>query len=101
MSKQYIGLVRDHSASMRSLASAAMADYNMNIETIKEGASGSDIDTIVSVIECGVNGAVPSYQQVGNKFVVQNSSVSKLKPLTSYAANGSHSNCEKRSRNHP
>ena len=51
--KNYIGFVRDHSASMRTIAQAAARDYNENIKTIKEEAIKHSIDTIVSVVECG------------------------------------------------
>jgi len=102
--KQYIGISRDHSGSMATLRTAAMKDYNQNIEGIKQGAHDSDIDTIVSVIECGVDMPMPhtsyaakvgggGYSYYGSqatyRFVVQNSSVNSLKQLTSYAANGS------------
>ena len=92
--KQYIGISRDHSMSMSLLVGSAMKDYNRNIEGIKTGAKDHEIDTIVSVIECGVNlpfdYSARSYgkRAVGNKFVVQNSSVNSLKQLESYAAHG-------------
>jgi hypothetical protein len=82
MKKQYIGLVRDHSASMNPLSSAAKNDYNNVIAAISAASVKEDIDTIVSVVKCGVGykGAVE------REFV--NSSVSRLKPLTSYVADG-------------
>lgn len=89
--KQYISISRDHSASMRSLSTYAMKDYNSNIESIKTGAQTHNIDTVVSVIECGVNdpgGRGYTGRNVGNKFVVVNSSVASLTPITSYAADG-------------
>lgn len=52
--KQYIGISRDHSNSMTSIARAACRDYNSNIETIKSAAQTNDIDTVVSVVKCGV-----------------------------------------------
>lgn len=33
--KQYVGLVRDHSGSMRSVSRAALADYNNTIEDLR------------------------------------------------------------------
>lgn len=83
MYKQYVGISRDHSASMRHLVSSAKKDYNLSIESVKNGANDSGIDTIVSVIECGVGSPAT------NKFVVVNSSVNSLKSLESYEANGS------------
>lgn len=50
--KNYVGISRDHSASMRFLATYAAKDYNITIADIKANAIGGD--TIVSVVECGV-----------------------------------------------
>lgn len=84
MKKQYIGLVKDHSGSMSRLASAARLDYNTLIDAIKSASEKEDIDTIVSSVKCGVGytGAVE------REFV--NSSVARLKPLTSYVADGNY-----------
>src|SRR5882724_4091489 len=84
MKKQYIGLVKDHSGSMSHLAHAAMQDYNTLIESIKSASDKEDIDTIVSAVKCGVGytGAVE------REFV--NSSVARLKPVTSYKTDGSY-----------
>lgn len=82
MKKQYVGIVRDHSASMRRLANAAMFDYNVLIGSIRAASEKEDIDTIVSAVKCGVGpeGAVEQ------EFV--NSSIARLKPLTEYKADG-------------
>lgn len=80
--KQYVGISRDHSASMRGLTAKAASDYNLNIESIKEGSTEHGIDTVVSVIECGA-GSTDKTQ-----FVVINSSVNSLKPISHYEANG-------------
>jgi hypothetical protein len=81
--KQYIGISRDHSGSMSSLARHAMNDYNQNIAAIKDAAEKQDIDTVVSVVECGR----------GNRGTVErtviNSGVSRLKPLEAYVTDGS------------
>ena len=53
--KSYVGISRDHSASMRHLAKYAAIDYNNQIADIKAHAGG--IDTIVSVVKCGVGRA--------------------------------------------
>lgn len=80
MIKQYVGISRDHSGSMASLSNAAMRDYNANIATIKTAAVDNDIDTIVSVVRCGVRGGVDQE--------AVNSSVQMLKPLKDYVAGG-------------
>lgn len=50
--KSYTGISRDHSASMRPLTEYAAIDYNNQIAEIKANAEG--MDTIVSVVKCGV-----------------------------------------------
>lgn len=84
MKKQYVGLVRDHSGSMGQLAKTAMKDYNTLIDGIKDASDEYDIDTIVSAVECG-----RGYDgEVRTDFL--NSSISRLKPLTSYVTDGSY-----------
>jgi len=51
--EQHIVLIRDHSMSMLSLAPAAMKDFNSLIDTIRESAKANNVDTTVSIIECG------------------------------------------------
>lgn len=80
--KNYVGITRDHSASMRGMESAAMRDFNQNIEAIRSGSKVGDIDTVVSVVLCGVGRGA---------FVVDEttiSSVNALKPLNRYVADG-------------
>lgn len=84
MKKQYIGLVKDHSGSMASIAMAARNDYNALISAIRLAADKEDIDTIVSVVKCGVGYA----GRVEREFV--NSSISRLKPATTYTTDGSY-----------
>lgn len=81
---------------MRSLTSKAMEDYNTNIKSIQEAGTEHKIDTIVSVMECGVNeilktqfGRAITTMSAKNRFVVRNSSVASLSRLESYAADGS------------
>jgi hypothetical protein len=85
--KNYIGISRDHSGSMSHLRRPAAADYNANIEVIKENALSSGQDTIVSVAECGVNDG--NYRAV-SRIVVTNSSVQALQPMSTadYHADG-------------
>jgi len=80
--KNYIGISRDHSGSMSIIAHSAQADYNDNIESIKEGATEHAVDTIVSVVKCGTG------RPARNVMEVVNSNVMALKPLTGYIADG-------------
>lgn len=81
--KNYIGISRDHSGSMRSIAHVAAQDYNSKIDSIKVATNENNQDTIVSVVECGAG--------TGNGIarVVVNSNVNALKPIDKYIANGS------------
>lgn len=73
--KNYIGISRDHSGSMGSIARAAARDYNTTIEGVKQAALTEGIDTIVSVVKCGVGrNATVDQESV-------NSSISVLQPL--------------------
>jgi hypothetical protein len=78
--KNYIGFSRDHSGSMRSIAHAAMRDYNDQLGTIQAAATLQNQDTIVSVVTIGVG------QQAVVGREVMNSNVQVLKPLTHYPA---------------
>ena len=80
--KNYFGFIRDHSASMYSIKEYARQDFNSNIEAIKEESDSQNQDTIVFTMS-GCIGRPPR-----NVFDVENSSVSKLKPLTNYVADG-------------
>jgi hypothetical protein len=51
--KNYVGISRDHSGSMRSIARAAARDYNSKVVSIREASQTNNLDTIVSVVECG------------------------------------------------
>lgn len=83
--KNYIGISRDHSGSMRDIALAAGRDYNDNIASIKEGSAEHSIDTIVSVVKCGVG------RQALVEREVINSNVTMLQPIKDgkYVADGS------------
>lgn len=85
MLKNYIGISRDHSASMRSIARAAARDYNSNITSIRDNATKTNIETLVSTVECG-------YGRTGSvRRDLVNESVSSLQPINeySYSADGS------------
>lgn len=81
--RTYIGLVRDHSGSMRSLATQACNDYNLTLSGIQESMRDEGQEAFVTVVECGVG-----YQasvRVANSLTDVNS----LREMTSYSANGS------------
>ena len=73
--KTYFGISRDHSGSMRGIARAAARDYNSLIQSIKENSAAEQIDTIVSVVKCGV-GVRGSIERD-----VTNSNVQTLQPI--------------------
>jgi hypothetical protein len=77
--KTYVGLSRDHSCSMRSIARAAARDYNSKISSIREASLANNQDTIVSVVECGYGNT----DRV--RRAITNSSISTLQPLTEHA----------------
>lgn len=90
--KQYVGIIRDHSGSMIRLAKKAKDDYNLQLSVIQDSAKKHSIDTIGSVIRCGVNipgssSSIYNYS-VGNVREVVNSNIAVLKPLTDYEASG-------------
>lgn len=85
MRKQYVGLVRDHSGSMDIHKRKAIKDYNSTIESIRTNSNAHNIDTIVSVVECG--GEYNSWNS-RMKVVVQNSSINALLPLNDYKCYG-------------
>ena len=66
--KNYLGFVNDHSGSMRSLASAAIKDYNANIDAVKHAANTEMLDTVVSVVGVGF----PSDYQVTRQVQISN-----------------------------
>lgn len=80
--KNYIGFVNDHSGSMRKLASAAIKDYNANIDAVKHAANTEMLDTVVSVVGVGY----PSDSQVTRQVQISNPHV--LKPVTVWPTNG-------------
>lgn len=53
MTTSYIAFIRDHSGSMRSIASHAARDYNASIQATQEEALASNQPTFVSVVELG------------------------------------------------
>jgi hypothetical protein len=84
--KQYIGIIRDHSGSMRFIGHLAMKDYNEQIASIKENAIRYGIDTIVSSISSSIRMA---NNTTGNQWDATLSSIAAVKKMTSYATDGS------------
>ncbi len=77
--KNYIGISRDHSGSMRSIARPAAKDYNSNIAAVQANSIKENQDTIVSVVKCGVG----SQGRIEREVV--NSTVATLQPLNENA----------------
>jgi hypothetical protein len=67
---------------MRGLEKNAMSDFNQNIQTIKDNAIKYSQDVIVSVVNCGAGHTAHVAREVVN------SSVTSLKPMSFYEANG-------------
>lgn len=87
--KNYIGISRDHSQSMRGIASAALKDYNESVSAIRDAAETNNIDTIVSVVECGVpSSPADVFTSAGVRRAVVNSQIASLVPLTNYHTPG-------------
>ncbi len=76
----YIGISRDHSGSMYSLAKAAATDYNETIQLLKESVDDTQ-DTIVSVVNCGTD----RWPTVS--IDVLNTPIQRVNKLNSYSAN--------------
>lgn len=74
--KNYIGISRDHSVSMRSIANAAARDYNKTVEVIRDQAATAGLDTIISVVRCGSGPRAAVIRESVN------SSISVLKPIS-------------------
>ena len=51
--KTYLGIIEDHSGSMRTVAAAAARDYNTTLQAAQTASSQHNILTMVTTIECG------------------------------------------------
>lgn len=80
--KTYIGISRDHSASMGHLTGAARTDYNDTIDAIKKSSIDAGDDTFVSVVKCGVGRAG------GIEVETRHAPVSSIQHISSYVADG-------------
>lgn len=76
--KQYVGISRDHSVSMTSLARKAMDDYNKTISQLKSAGSVHGIETILSVVRCGERNT----RAVGVEII--NKDILRVEPISSY-----------------
>jgi uncharacterized protein YegL len=79
----YIGFVRDHSGSMRGLEIAALNDYNLTIDGIRQSVTEENQKAYVSVVECGVGHTATS------RLVNANVPIENLPAQKEYIANGS------------
>ena len=81
--KTYFGWVNDHSGSMNHLASAALKDFNANIEAVKAATSAKELDAVVSVVGIGLGN-----NGFGVMRQVVNSNPHVLKPATDWPTPG-------------
>lgn len=81
--KNHIGFVNDHSGSMSGIARAAMADYNSQIEAVRNAANMEQMDTVVSSVGVGMG---PRGDSTERQFIISNPHV--LKPVTSWSTQG-------------
>lgn len=80
--KLLVGISLDFSGSMRDITAYARQAYNAELESIKKNAATHDIETLVTLVKCGVG------IQGKNVLVTANTPVSTLEPLTEYYADG-------------
>lgn len=83
--KQYVGFVRDHSRSMQGITRGAAKDYNTNLKAVQDAAKETGLDTILTVVKCGVGSDARVVREVvnSNVFVVEQLG------LNAYEASGS------------
>jgi len=82
--RSYVGFSRDHSGSMRTIAHAAARDYNSKIESVRLSSQQNNLDTLVSVVECGYG----ETDRVRRVVINANSNVLQPIPEMSYVADG-------------
>lgn len=81
--KLYIGIVRDHSASMRGREHIAMRDYNSQLASMQADAKATGLETSLTVYEC-----TSDYNNTKNRFVETNRNIQQVSPMYSYVADG-------------
>lgn len=85
--KNYIGFVNDHSGSMEQHLRAAIADYNANIDAVKDAATTEMLDTVVSVVAIGIDEAgrggsgVVYWKELGVPFTEADLAYLQPKPM--------------------
>jgi len=84
--KQYVGFIRDHSLSMGHLTTPAKDDYNKLITSFQSAAKNSSIETVASVVKCGVMGHRYGKGTIERDAVHTN--IRHLQPLNFYSAEG-------------
>jgi hypothetical protein len=83
--KSYIGISKDHSGSMHSRVRQALQDFNQTISSIKKSSIENNLDTIMSVVSCGIK----DHRGItGNWFDYENSNILSIKELDKYITNG-------------
>lgn len=80
--KTYLGIIRDHSGSMQSLRSPAMADFNALLAATRRAAAANNIETAASVYEC--DSGIPFERRRVNHLTP----IGSISPMVSYRANG-------------
>jgi len=80
--KSYVGLVVDHSGSMKVHRQRALDDYNDNLGTLRESARETGIQTLASVVRCGVGFSARV------ELAVSRANVLALPELRSYPTDG-------------
>jgi hypothetical protein len=78
-----VGIICDHSVSMRSLVNGAMKDYNMVVESLK----GNEEKIYVSRIECGRYNAL-DHRHAKVKVAFTNTRADYLGLMTTYVVDG-------------
>lgn len=86
--KIYTGISLDHSGSMQSVANSAMNDYNTVVQSLRESASTNKVDSVLSVVQCGIAEDIFRGGKTINRFSVQNSSIAAVQALTDYPVTG-------------
>lgn len=89
MSKTFIAISRDHSASMSGITRAAMVDYNSTLTSILAGAAADTSQVLLSTVLCGWSRHYnPSKYASSVQVELANVPAGNVKPLTSYSAPG-------------
>lgn len=91
MLKTLVAISRDHSGSMSGLRNGAMKDYNSLIEGMRKSSADTGVETLVSVVECGIEGeSLPPYyrRETISRVVEEHVDVKQIPTLKSYVANG-------------